>query len=131
MLKNSFFFLSIFFFISCSSSEEETNIVNDLAYCKAWNDIEVFANSAEMDSKSDWDKRIQLIESLILKLPDDWKGQGQTYLKIVKARAELLGQYNYIPPQELPNDVLKAFIDKYYEEQKQADKLIDYLKTVC
>ena len=71
------------------------------------------------------------IESLISKLPDEWKGPGQTYLKIVKARAELLGQYNYIPPQELPNDVLKAFIDKYYEEQKQADKLIDYLKTVC
>ncbi|MDB3901736.1 hypothetical protein N9326_04425 [Flavobacteriaceae bacterium] len=52
-------------------------------------------------------------------------------MKIVKARAELLGQYNYVSSQELPNDVLKAFIDKYYEEQKQADKLIDYLKTVC
>ena len=130
MLKN-FFFLSIFCFISCSSSEEKINIVNDVAYCKAWNDIELFANSSEMNSKSDWDKRIQLIESLILTLPDEWKGPGQTYLKIVKARAELLGQYNYVSSQELPNDVLKAFIDKYYEEQKQADKLIDYLKTVC
>ena len=126
MLKN-FFFLSIFCFISCSSSEEKINIVNDVAYCKVWNDIEVFANSNEMNSKSDWDKRIQLIESLILTLPDEWKGPGQTYLKIVKARAELLGQYNYVSSQELPNDVLKAFI----EEQKQADKLIDYLKTIC
>lgn len=131
MLKN-FFFLSIFCFISCSSSEEDNGYYTiDIAYCKAWDDIELFANSSEMNSKSDWDKRIQLIESLILTLPDEWKGSGQTYLKIVKARAELLGRYNYVSSQELPNDVLKAFIDKYYEEQKQADNLIDYLKTVC
>ena len=100
-------------------------------YCEVWEEIEAFANSSEMNTKADWDKKISLIEKLVSNLPKDWEQTGLKYLNIVKARAELLGQYNYVSSQELPNGVLKEFIDKYYSDQKEADKLIDFLKTVC
>jgi|TARA_B110000914_G_scaffold50834_1_gene43650 hypothetical protein len=63
-----------------------------------------------MNTKVDWNKKILLIEKLVSKLPDQWKQTGLKYLNIVKARAELLGQYNYFSAQELPNNVLKEFI---------------------
>ena len=89
----------------------------------------MFANSSEMNSKSDWDKKTELIERLVSKLPDEWKQTGSIYLNIVKARVELLAQYDYLSPQELPNVVLKTFIDNYYEDQQKADKLMNLFKN--
>ena len=89
----------------------------------------MFANSIEMNSKSDWDKKTELIERLVSKLPDEWKQTGSIYLNIVKARVELLDQYDYLSPQELPNVVLKTFIDNYYEDQQKADKLMNLFKN--
>lgn len=122
--------LALFLF-SCSSSDKELVETNSPLYCEVWEEIEAFANSSEMNTKADWDKKISLIEKLVSNLPKDWEQTGLKYLNIVKARAELLGQYNYVSSQELPNGVLKEFIDKYYSDQKEADKLIDFLKTVC
>jgi hypothetical protein len=82
-----------------------------------------------MNSKSDWDKKTELIERLVSKLPDEWKQTGSIYLNIVKARVELLAQYDYLSPQELPNVVLKTFIDNYYEDQQKADKLMNLFKN--
>ena len=122
---------SVLFLFSCSSNDKQLVETNIPAYCEVWEEIEAFANSIEMNTKADWDKKISLIEILVSKLPEEWEQRGLTYLNIVKARAELLGQYNYVSSQELPNGVLKLFIDKYYNDQKEADKLIDFLKTVC
>ena len=122
---------SVFFLFSCSSNDKQLVETNSPAYCEVWEEIEAFANSSEMNTKSDWDKKISLIEKLVSRLPEEWEQRGLKYLNIVKARAELLGQYNYVSSQELPNGVLKLFIDKYYNDQKEADKLIDFLKTVC
>ena len=122
---------SVFFLFSCSSNDKQLVKTNSPAYCEVWEEIEAFANSSEMNTKSDWDKKISLIEKLVSRLPEEWEQRGLKYLNIVKARAELLGQYNYVSSQELPNGVLKLFIDKYYNDQKEADKLIDFLKTVC
>ena len=122
---------SVLFLFSCSSNDKQLVETNIPAYCEVWEEIEAFANSIEMNTKADWDKKISLIEKLVSRLPEEWEQRGLTYLNIVKARAELLGQYNYVSSQELPNGVLKLFIDKYYNDQKEADKLIDFLKTVC
>jgi len=122
---------SVFFLFSCSSNDKQLVETNSPAYCEVWEEIEAFANSSEMNTKSDWDKKISLIEKLVSRLPEEWEQRGLKYLNIVKARAELLGQYNYVSSHELPNGVLKLFIDKYYNDQKEADKLIDFLKTVC
>ena len=43
--------LALFLF-SCSSSDKELVETNSPLYCEVWNDIEVFANSSEMNSKS-------------------------------------------------------------------------------
>ena len=123
--------LSFLFLFSCSSNDKELVETKSPVYCEVWEEIEAFANSSEMNTKAVWDNRISLIEKLVSKLPKEWEQKGLKYLNIVKARAELLGQYNYVSPQELPNGVLKVFIDKYYSDQKEADKLIDFLKTVC
>ena len=122
---------SVFFLFSCSSNDKQLVETNSPEYCEVWEEIEAFANSIEMNTKADWDKKISLIEKLVSKLPEEWEQRGLTDLNIVKARAERLGQYNYVSSQELPNGVLKLFIDKYYNDQKEADKLIDFLKTVC
>jgi hypothetical protein len=82
-----------------------------------------------MNSKSDWDKKTELIERLVSKLPDEWKQTGSIYLNIVKARVELLDQYDYLSPQELPNVVLNTVIDNYYEDQQKADKLMNLFKN--
>ena len=122
---------SVLFLFSCSSNDKQLLETNSPEYCEVWEEIEAFANSIEMNTKADWDKKISLIEILVSKLPEEWEQRGLTYLNIVKARAELLGQYNYVSSQELPNGVLKLFIAKYYNDQREADKLIDFLKIVC
>jgi len=122
---------SFLFLFSCSSNDKQLVETNSPEYCEVWEEIEAFANSIEMNTKADWDKKISLIEKLVSKLPEEWEQRGLTYLNIVKARAELLGQYNYVSSLELPNGVLKLFIAKYYNDQREADKLIDFLKIVC
>jgi|TARA_B110000914_G_C15466892_1_gene448707 hypothetical protein len=124
-----FYSLSLVLLFSCSSNEVRVEIDSHFIYCEVWEEIEMFANSSEMNSKSDWDKKTELIERLVSKLPDEWKQTGSIYLNIVKARVELLAQYDYLSPQELPNVVLKTFIDNYYEDQQKADKLMNLFKN--
>jgi len=129
-MKNLFLLFSVFF-LSCSSSETELEETNSSKYCSAWGEIEAFSGSSDMSTKADWDKKISLVEKLVSSLPKEWEQTGLRYLAIVKARAELLGQYNYISPQELPSDVLNEFIANYYSDQVESNKLIDFLKTAC
>tara|TARA_B110000438_G_scaffold128185_1_gene124487 strand:+ start:7740 stop:8117 length:378 start_codon:yes stop_codon:yes gene_type:complete len=103
-------------------------------HCDVWKKINEWVindNGTNLTTKEGWDTRIKLTQELVNSLPDNWKDVGIKYLSIVIARAKLLSDNEYISVMSLPFEVRSSFISKHFTNQKEANKLIAFLKNDC
>jgi hypothetical protein len=136
------------FFIGCSMPNSE-NIVSQnksaviiekstgnlsKEYCIAWSAIQEWTNEDNgnnLRTKEGWEKRITITENLIVSVPSEYQEIGSLYLQIVRDRAELLSQYNYMPLNQLPNNIKQSFIQEHFADQQEANKLINFVQSDC
>jgi hypothetical protein len=103
-------------------------------YCTAWSAIQEWTNEDNgnnLRTKEGWEKRIKITENLIVSVPSEYQEIGSLYLQIVLDRAELLSEYNYMPLNQLPNNIKQSFIQEHFADQQEANKLIDFVRSDC
>jgi hypothetical protein len=107
-------------------------IPND--YCIAWSAIEEWTNENDgnnLRTKEGWNKRIKLTQNLIVSVPVQYQAIGFLYLEIVRDRAELLSEFNYVLLTEIPSNIKQSFIQEHFDDQQEANKLIDFFLSDC
>jgi hypothetical protein len=107
-------------------------IPND--YCIAWSAIEEWTNENDgnnLRTKEGWNKRIKLTQNLIVSVPVQYQAIGFLYLEIVRDRAELLSEFNYVLLTEIPSNIKQSFIQEHFDDQQEANKLIDFVRSDC
>ena len=78
-----------------------------------------------------WARRIALTGEIVNAAPPEWRDEAQTYLQMVKDRAQLAADYGYVGVNDLPADVRTAFIFSHRAMQAEVDELIAYMKGEC
>ncbi len=78
-----------------------------------------------------WERRIATTGQLVSAAPPEWRDEAETYLQMVKDRAQLAAQNGYVGVNDLPADVRDAFIASHRTMQLEVDKLIAFMSTQC
>jgi hypothetical protein len=78
-----------------------------------------------------WERRIATNTEIVLAAPAEWKDEAETYLQMVKDRAQLAAEHGYVGVNDLPADVRNAFIDAHREMQAEVNELIAYMGQEC
>lgn len=86
---------------------------------------------AQPTSEAGWDLRIEMTARIVKVAPPDLVDNAETYLELVKDRAELAAENGYVLVAELPEAARNAFIADHRDEQAQANELIAYATGNC
>ena len=90
------------------------------------------ANGQNEASTADgWAARIETTEDMAKAAPAEWKDEAETYVQMVKDRAQLAAENGYVGVDDLPADVRTAFISSHREMQAQVNRLIAFMKQQC
>jgi hypothetical protein len=116
-------------------------------YCLLWkgirNEIDesggslhVFLGPWSTQSAEEWTRRIAWTEQILEFAPVEYREAAETYLVLVKARAELLAQYDYVGVRDLPshirNDLIYGSNPGHLDQEQQiSNVLIDFSTTTC
>jgi hypothetical protein len=101
-------------------------IFNQLAANGAGRDAQFTATTPE-----GWQKRIATNEAMVVAAPAEWRDEAETYLQMVKDRAQLAAENGYVGVQDLPADVRNAFIGSHQAMQAEVNQLIAYMGQEC
>jgi hypothetical protein len=85
----------------------------------------------EASTAEGWAQRIDTNEKIVDAAPPGWKDEAETYLQMVKDRAELAAEHGYVGVDDLPADVRNAFISSHREMQAQVNRLIAHMGSEC
>ena len=102
-------------------------------YCLLWKGIrnEIDESGGSLQSAEEWTRRIAWTEQILDLAPVEYREMAATYLGLVKARAELLAQYDYVGVRDLPSHIRTDFIEEHFQEQQISNVLIDFSTTTC
>ena len=102
-------------------------------YCLLWKGIrnEIDESGGSLQSAEEWTRRIAWTEQILDLAPVEYREAAETYLGLVKARAELLAQYDYVGVRDLPSYIRTDFIEEHFQEQQISNVLIDFSTTTC
>jgi hypothetical protein len=89
------------------------------------------AGPEQPTTEAGWAERVERTAQLVESVPDDYRDEAETYLQLVKDRAELAADNGYALVEDLPDDVRTAFIADHRDEQEQANALIAFAKEEC
>ena len=78
-----------------------------------------------------WERRIATTGQIVDAAPADWRDEAETYLQMVKDRAQLAAEHGYVGVNDLPADVRNAFISSHRAMQAEVDELIAYMSEEC
>ena len=129
--------------VSPTTAVAASSVDDDLyEYCLLWkgirNEIDesggslhVFLGPWSTQSAEEWTRRIAWTEQILELAPVEYREMAATYLGLVKARAELLAQYDYVGVRDLPSDIRTDFIEEHFQEQQISNVLIDFSTTTC
>ncbi len=78
-----------------------------------------------------WQRRIATTAQIVDAAPAEWRDEAETYLQMVKDRAQLAAENGYVGVNELPADVRNAFIASHRAMQAEVDELIAYMGSEC
>ena len=78
-----------------------------------------------------WERRIATNEEIVAAAPAEWKDEAETYLQMVRDRAQLAAEHGYVGVQDLPADVRDAFISSHRAMQAEVNELIAYMGREC
>jgi hypothetical protein len=85
----------------------------------------------EASSPESWDRRIVTTRKIVDVAPPEWRDEAETYLQMVKDRAQLAAENDYVGVNDLPADVREAFISSHRDMQAQVNRLIAYMGSEC
>jgi len=102
-------------------------------YCLLWKGIrnEIDESGGSLQSAKEWVRRISWTEQILDLAPVEYREAAATYLDLVKARSELLAQYDFVEIRDLPSDIRTEFIAEHFQEQQISNVLIDFSTTTC
>jgi hypothetical protein len=86
---------------------------------------------AEPSTAEGWNTRIEITGQIVDTAPAEWKDEAETYLAMVKDRAEFAADSGYVAVDDLPADVRNAFIADHREMQAEVDTLIAFMGSEC
>ena len=101
-------------------------IFNQLAASGAGPEAQFRASTAE-----GWERRIATNGQIVEAAPAEWRDEAETYLQMVKDRAQLAAEHGYVGVNELPAEVRNAFISSHRAMQAEVDELIAYMSAEC
>jgi hypothetical protein len=78
-----------------------------------------------------WAQRIATTEEMVDAAPAAWKDEAETYVQMVKDRAQLAADNGYVSVADLPADVRTAFISSHASMQAEVNTLIAYMGQEC
>jgi hypothetical protein len=78
-----------------------------------------------------WERRIATTGQIVEAAPSEWRDEAETYLQMVKDRAQLASENGYVGVNDLPSDVRNAFITSHRAMQAEVDSLIAYMSAQC
>ena len=78
-----------------------------------------------------WELRIATNTAIVEAAPADWKDEAETYLQMVKDRAQLAAEHGDVGVNDLPADVRNAFIGSHREMQAEVNELIADMGQEC
>ena len=78
-----------------------------------------------------WERRIATTGQIVDAAPAEWRDEAETYLQMVKDRAQLAAEHGYVGVNDLPADVRNAFISSHRAMQAEVDELIAYMSAEC
>lgn len=87
--------------------------------------------TATPTSAEGWAMRIETTAEIVGAAPAEWRDEAETYLQMVKDRAELAASNGYVDVADLPVDVRDAFIADHRDEQAEVNELIAYMGAEC
>ena len=120
--------------VSPTTAVAASSVDDDLyEYCLLWKGIrnEIDESGGSLQSAEEWTRRIAWTEQILDLAPAEYREAAETYLGLVKARAELLAQYDYVGVRDLPSDIRTDFIEERFQEQQISNVLIDFSTTTC
>ena len=120
--------------VSPTTAVAASSVDDDLyEYCLLWKGIrnEIDESGGSLQSAEEWTRRIAWTEQILDLAPVEYREMAATYLGLVKARAELLAQYDYVGVRDLPSDIRTDFIEEHFQEQQISNVLIDFSTTTC
>ncbi len=88
------------------------------------------ANQQPTDAAG-WEAKVAWTTALVTEAPAEWQEAAQKYLGVVKDRAALLAQYDYVAVNELPAEVRSEFIAENQADQTVSNDFIAYAKATC
>jgi hypothetical protein len=105
------------------------------ALCAIFNQLAV--NGAGRDAQFNattpdgWARRIATTAEMAEVAPAEWRDEAETYLQMVKDRAQLAAENGYVGVNDLPADVRTAFISSHQAMQAEVNQLIAYMGQEC
>jgi hypothetical protein len=78
-----------------------------------------------------WERRIATTGKIVDAAPAEWRDEAETYLEMVKDRAQLAADHGYAAVNDLPADVRDAFIGSHRAMQLEVNELIAYMSSEC
>ena len=111
---------------AASDTAELCSIFGDLAASGAGRDAQANPSTAE-----GWERRIATTQEIADAAPQEWKDEAETYVQMVKDRAQLAADNGYVAVDDLPADVREAFIAEHRDMQAQVNDLIAFMGSEC
>jgi hypothetical protein len=89
---------------------------------------EAGAGGERYEDEAAWTQGIENVERMAAAAPDEIASEAETYVELVRARAELAASYGYEP---VPADVKLQFGRDHAALQQEANELIAFAKAEC
>jgi hypothetical protein len=102
------------------------SLFGDLAASGAGRDAQASPSTAE-----GWEQRIETTQAIADAAPEEWKDEAETYVQMVKDRAQLAADNGYVAVDDLPADVREAFIAEHRGQQAEVNELIAFMGSEC
>jgi hypothetical protein len=85
----------------------------------------------EASTPAGWERRIETTRKIVDAAPVEWRDEAETYLQMVKDRAQLAAENGYVGVNDLPADVRDTFISSHRELQAEVNELIAHMSSEC
>jgi hypothetical protein len=85
----------------------------------------------EASTPEGWERRIETTGDIVEAAPAQWRDEAETYLEMVKDRAQLAADNGYVGVNDLPADVRTDFITSHRAMQAEVNELIAYMSGEC
>ena len=85
----------------------------------------------EESTPAGWEQRIATTGEIVEVAPAEWHDEAETYLQMVKDRAQLAAEHGDVGVDDLPVDVRTAFIASHRAMQAEVNELIAYMGREC